>query len=348
MSRLPAEFEKQVATVLLFPSRDDVWREGCKPIRHMMVALANAIVPYERVVMGVLPELKEVVKEYPLDPRVEILEVKYNDCWSRDTVSSVVYNDDGSRHLASFGFNSYGAGLYEPWDDDEAIDETVSAYFNYGLVPSPIILEGGNIAPDGRGTLFAIRESIVNDNRNPGLSTEEVEARLKEATASEQIVWIEKGLPEDETGGHIDNVLFFVDHETLLLSWTDDEKNAHYARVREIEETVKAARNVEGKPYKIIHIPVPDLYFRTADDSDTIVAADGSFERKAGDAVLQTYINFAIANGVVVVPQFGLATDAEAIKVVKAAFPDRVIVPFDAKEASLGGGGLHCLSKHIH
>ena len=79
-----------------------------------------------------------------------------------------------------------------------------------------------------------------------------------------------------------------------------------------------------------------------------IVAADGSFERKAGDAVLQTYINFAIANGVVVVPQFGLATDAEAVRVVQSAFPDRVIVPFDAKEASLGGGGLHCLSKHIH
>ena len=348
MSRLPAEVEKQIATVILFPSRDDVWRESCTPIRKMMVALANAIVPYERVVMGVLPELTDVVKEYPLDPRVEILAVKYNDCWSRDTVSSVLLNDDGTKSLASFGFNSYGAGLYEPWDDDEAIDKTVSAFFGYGLNPSPLILEGGNIAPDGNGTIFAVRESIVNDNRNPGLSTEEVEALLKEATAAKQIVWIEKGLPEDETGGHIDNVLFFVDKNTLLLSWTDDEKNAHYARVREIERTIKAARNADGEPYSIIHIPVPDLYYRTADDSDTIVEADGSFERKAGDAVLQTYINFAIANGVVVVPQFGLPTDREAVEVVKSAFPDRVIVPFDAKEASLGGGGLHCLTKHIH
>ena len=348
MSRLPAEFEKQTATVILFPSRDDVWREGCTPIRHMMVALANAIVPYERVIMGVLPSLTEVLKEYPLDPRVEVIEVKYNDCWSRDTVSSVVINDDGSRHLASFAFNSYGAGLYEPWDDDVVLDTSISKYFGYGLVPCPLILEGGNIAPDGNGTLFAVKSSIVNDNRNPGLSVQEVEALLKEATACQQIVWIENGLLEDETGGHIDNVLAFVSRDTMLLSWTDDESNAQYARVREIEKTIKAARNADGEPYKIIHIPVPDLYYRTSDDSDTIVEAAGSFERKTGDAVLQTYINFAIANGVIVLPQFGLPSDSAAVDVVKAAYPDRTVVPFDAKEASLGGGGLHCLTKHIH
>lgn len=347
MNRLPGEYEKQRAVVMLFPSRNDVWRHDCKPIRESMVGLANIMAEHVPVVMGVLPELMDVAKnEYTFHPGVKLLPVKYNDCWARDTVSSVVCGDEP--YLASFGFNAYGGELYADWDDDNDLDVYIGAEFGYDVKRIPIILEGGNILPDGNGTLFAIEDSILNDNRNPGFTKSEIEEYMKEATASSQLIWLERGLEGDETGGHIDNVMAFADSHTILLSYTDDERSPHYCITHEIDAYLRTVRNKDGEPYKIIHVPVPDYYYRSSDDSDTIVDESGSFPRKEGDVVLETYINFALTNGVVVVPQYGGELDSVALEVIAKAFPDRKVVPHYGREASLGGGGFHCLTKHIH
>lgn len=347
MNRLQGEFEQHKAVVMLFPERRDVWRHDCKPIRAVMVELANLLSKYVPVIMGVLPELMEVArKEYSFHKNVTLVEMRYNDCWARDSVSSVVSGD--APYIAAFHFNAYGGGLYAPWDDDNRLDDTVSKLFSYPTRDVPLTLEGGNILPDGNGTLFAVKDAIVNDNRNPGSSQEQIEALLMEATASRQIVWIEHGLAGDETGGHIDNVMAFSSPNTILLSWTDDQSNPQYQVTHEIEAFLKTVRDADGNPYRIIHIPVPNYYYRTKDDSESVLAVDGSFAREAGDAVLETYVNFALSNGVVVVPQFGLPEDAEALAVIRKAFPDRDVLTLDGREATLGGGGFHCLTKHIH
>jgi len=346
--RLPGEFEKQKATVMLFPYRTDVWRKGCVPIRATMVKIANIISKYQTVIFGVLPGMeKELVDNYCLSENVKVVPLKYNDCWARDTVSSVVLGD--KNYLASFSFNAYGAGLYYPWDDDNKLDYDVAKLFDYDVKKSTLILEGGNITTDGNGTLFAVKEAVLNNNRNPGVSENEAIRILKELTGVKQVIWIEKGLYADETGGHIDNLIAFADKKTLLLSYTDDTNSPQYEITHKIEEQLKSVTNVNGEKYNIIHIPLPPLYRRTSDDSDTIKKADNSFSRDSGDVVLETYINFALANGVVVVPQFGDKNlDKEAIEVIKKAFPKRDVVPLDAREATLGGGGFHCLTKHIN
>lgn len=347
MNRLPGEFETQRAVVMLFPSRNDVWRMECGPIRRSMTDLANILSEHTPVVMGVLPELMEIAKnDYDFGPNVKLVPMKYNDCWARDSVSSVIVGDEP--YISAFRFNAYGGELYASWEDDNTLDYVMSREFGYPVKNNPVTLEGGNILPDGKGTLFVVRDAIVNDNRNPGFTEERIERILMEATCSDQVIWLDHGLDGDETGGHIDNVLAFADPHTLLLSWTDDENNPHYEMTHAIDKQLREVRNVDGEPYNIVHVPVPGFYYRTAEDSDTIVDEDGSFPRKEGAVVLETYINVALTNGVVVVPQFGGALDKEALDVFAKVFPDRKIVPLDGREAFLGGGGFHCLTKHIH
>lgn len=348
MKRLPAEFEKQRAAVLLFPSREDVWRKHCDPIRRMMVDLANVMARYQPVILGVLPELMDIARNnYSYDENVTLVEMKYNDCWSRDTVSSVVLGDEP--HIAAFTFNAYGGELYTPWDDDDRLDYKIGELFGYPVKDCPVVLEGGNFLPDGHGTLFAVKDAIVNDNRNPDLSIEEIEKRIKDATGTEQIIWLPRGLAYDETGGHIDNVMAFADKETVILSWTDDKNDPQYEIVREAEKIIKSARSLEGKEYKIVHLPIPPIYYRTEDDCADIIEADDSFARLVGEPVLDTYVNYAIVNGAIIVPQFNNGElDKMAIDILKNVYRDMDVIPFYSREASLGGGGLHCLTKHIN
>ena len=345
--KLYGEYEKQKATILLFPERQDVWRKSCEPIRKMIVDLANIICEYQPVILGVLPRLRTYLeKNYNLKDKVKVMECLYNDCWARDTISSVVSGKDP--YIASFEFNAYGGKLYSPWDDDNALDYKVAELFGYKIMKNGITLEGGNMLPDGQGTLFLVKDSVINDDRNPGLTQQEIEDKIKSSTGTKKIIWIKRGLAGDETEGHIDNILAFADSKTLLMSWTDDINNPHYARVREIEKNIRCATNVFGEKYQIVHLPIPGYYFRSENDSDGIISADSSFPRLKGDVVLETYINFVLINGAVIVPQFRIKEDEDAIRVLKEVFKDRDIIPFYSREATLGGGGLHCLSKHIN
>lgn len=345
---LKGEYEEQRATVLLYPYRDDIWRKNCEPIAEMIVKLANEISAFQPVILGVLPSLMKKVKgKYTFNEGVTLTSMEYNDIWARDSISSLVYKENGEI-LESFGFNAYGGRLYHPWNKDQSLSKQISSLFGYEYHEVPIVLEGGNIMPDGNGTIFLVEDAILNDNRNPGLTKEKAEKLLKDITLSKQIVWLPHGVVNDETGGHIDNVMAFADKDTLLLSWTDDPSNEHYEAVRSIYDILRSAKNIDGKAYHIVKLPIPKIYHRTKDDSDGIEYAEGSFSRLEGDPILDTYINFALVNGAVIVPQFHIELDQVALDILKNVFPDRKLIPFYSREASLGGGGLHCLSKHIN
>jgi len=349
MVKTLGEFTPSKAIVFLMPYRNDIWRDNCRPAQDMIIELANAVAPYERVILGVVKEIKEdILSRYKFHKNVELIEMKYNDCWPRDSISNVVFDENNKPFIYSYHFNSYGDGLYRPWDDDDALDEEIAKLFSYPLKQSPLTLEGGNMVSDGEGTLFVVEDALVNDNRNKGLSKEFIEESLKESTGCKQIVWIKYGLDFDETGGHIDNIIAFADSKTMLLSWTDDKNNHHYERVREIQKQLEGITNLKGEKYHVVRVPVAPITYRSEEDCRGIVIKDSSFAREVGDPVLNTYINIIIANGVIVVPKYDIPLDKEAYEVMKKVFPNREIIQIDAKEASLGGGGFHCLSKHIN
>lgn len=346
--RMFGEYELQKATVLLFPYREDIWRKKCIPAEQMIVALANAIAPFQQVILGVVKQKETYLKKtYSLHENVRVVVMKYNDIWTRDTIGSPV-TTGMDLFIPDFRFNAYGAGLYRPWDDDDSLGNQIADLFGYGVRPSPVTTEGGNLMPDGNGTIFAIKESLVNNNRNPGFSEEEIIEEIKKTTGAKRVVWVPKPMVMDETGGHVDNVLAFADKKTMLLSYTEDKQNDHYAACQENYKFLSQLKNMDGEPYQIVKLPIPPLMMRTEDDCEEIVAHDGSFARLEGDAILRTYINFAQVNNGIILPQFGIDMDKEALEIIQKVFHDRKIVPFDTREAALGGGGLHCLTKNIN
>ena len=347
---LKGEYEKQLATVALFPYRKDVWRKDAVPAQKMIVELVNAIAKYQDVVLGILPGTKdEILRHYGFLPRVKLFEVMYDDCWARDMLASVCEDEHGDKRVNALGFNAYGGELYASWENDAALNENlIGAVFGYDVKHYPVTMEWGNLTPDGNGTVFVVEDSVVNANRNPGMTKEEIERVLLECTGARQLIWLPFGLPGDETGGHIDNVLAFADRHTMLLSYTDDRSNPHYEATHAIYDLLSKVKDADGEPYDIVKLPVPKYHKRTASDSDGILDADGSFEREAGDDVLYTYVNYTQVNGAVILPSFGIEEDKEAYDVIKKVYPDRDIIAMDASEALLGGGGFHCLTKHIN
>ncbi len=336
---MKADFAFHDGTLLLYPTRKDVWRKGAKPIAELVVNLAQLLSRYEPTVLGLLPELdKNRIQAICQDVRIEPM--LYDDIWTRD--SGAVPTERG---FVKFGFNAWGGdeGLYGSWELDSTLPEQMSRLLGKELSLSPLTLEGGNLLTDGDGTLICIKDSILNDNRNPGIALNEIEELLKSALGVKRIIWIDEGLAYDETGGHVDNLCAFADKDTLMIAWTDDTESPQYPIVRRVLAAIEAA---PGKKYRIVKLPLPAQFVRTEDDCEGLEYPDGSKPRLPGEIIQPSYVNFIFANGAIIVPTFDDGADNSAMDVFKRTFPEREVIPFPAREIVLGGGGLHCITKN--
>lgn len=343
---MKADFSHQRGTLLLWPSRRDVWRAEAKPIAKTVLQLALAIAEFEPVLLGYSPDIDPKASELATlkHKSITVCPLPYDDIWARDTAPVPV-----SDRLVRFNFNAWGGdeGLYADWQNDLALPRAMAELLRIPLDSSPLTLEGGALATDGAGTLIAVKETICNDNRNKGLSQQQIEAQLKEALALKQIIWLDEGLALDETGGHVDNLLAFADEHRILLAFTEDKESPQYQTVQAAERTLRGATNAHGHPYEIIKVPLPRAFRRTAADCAGLAAVRGSKSRSEGELIQPSYINFVFANGAVILPTFGDPADGEVLTLFEKIFPDRKIVSLPAREVVLGGGGLHCITKNF-
>ncbi len=340
---MKADFSAHEGTLLLYPTRRDVWREGAVPIAETVVALSRLIATYEPVILGALPELDHGAIVAGAGDGVRVCPMQYDDIWARD-VGAVPCADA----LVKFGFNAWGGdeGLYNSWDKDSTVPEQMAALLNKPLRHAPLTLEGGNLLTNGAGTLIAIRQTVCNDNRNKGLDAPAAEAALRRALGVERVIWIEQGLAFDETGGHIDNLCAFADPTTILLAWTDEKESPQYDIVRAAYDTLAQARGAQGERFEIVKVPLPRAFRRTVEDCEGLLLVPGSKERALGEWIQPSYINFIFANGAVILPEFGEDTDSTVRALLTRVFPDRAIRTIPAREIVLGGGGLHCITKN--
>ncbi|MBO7215271.1 MAG: agmatine deiminase family protein [Clostridia bacterium] len=335
---MKADFNVHEGTFLLYPLRTDVWRKGAKPIAQTIVSLAKILSRHERVVLGV----DSSVRLDPIDG-VDIATMDYNDIWIRDSGVVPVGN-----HFVKFQFNAWGGqeGLYSDWSLDATVPEQMGKIVGKTIKEYPLIIEGGNILTNGNGTLICIERTVVNPNRNPNLSKLEAEAILKEALNVKKVIFIERGLNYDETGGHIDNLVAFANENTILLAWTDNANHPQYEVVRSAYKTLQNEVGANGEKFKIVKVPLPSPFIRTEDDCVGLEMLLGSKERFEGEQIQPSYINFIFANGAVIVPSFDCDLDDEVVKIFTAEFNDREIIQFPSREIVLGGGGLHCITKN--
>ncbi|MEG6509732.1 agmatine deiminase [Methyloligella sp. 2.7D] len=345
--RMPGEFEPHAGTWMLWPERPDNWRLGAKPAQDAFVAVAKAIATSEPVTMGVSPRQFQNARAM-LPDHIRVVEISNNDSWMRDCGPSFVVDDKGAVRAVDWQFNAWGGldgGLYFPWDQDDLVPQKVAEIEGTDRYAAPIVLEGGSIHVDGEGTLITTEECLLNKNRNPSLSKDEIEQALKEYLSLEKIVWLGAGTYLDETNGHVDNLCCFIRPGVVALTWTDDESDPQYAISKDAYERLSAATDAKGRPFEIHKLYQPTPIQITEEESGGVDSVEGTLPRMPGDRLAASYVNFLIANRAIVMPAFGDPADKLAQETLAKLFPDREVIAVPAREILLGGGNIHCITQ---
>lgn len=345
---MPAEFSEHKATLILWPERRDVWRDGARPIQRAITKLANIIVKFEKVIVGVTR--KEFMNARKmLSEDVLVYEISYDDAWIRDTAPAFVINGDELRGV-DWNFNAWGGlngGSYFPWMLDDLIPQKVLEWLHADRYKANITLEGGAIHVDGEGTLIAVKECLLNPNRNAGVSQDEMEQVLHDYLGIKKIIWLNKGLYLEENNGHIDNMCSFIKPGEVFLAWTDDVNDPQYDISHEAYQILSNSVDAKGRKIKVRKLELPKPIFITEEEAKGIELSEYALTRMAGDRLPASYLNFYFVNKGIIVPKFNCSKDEIALKQFKKVFDNRTIVQFDVREMLLGGGGVHCMTMQI-
>lgn len=345
--RMPAEWEPHVGCWMLWPERSDNWRNGAKPAQHAFAAVAAAIAQGEPVSVCASPAQYLIARDM-LDPSVRVVEMTSNDSWIRDCGPTFVVNDKGKVRGIDWKFNAWGGlfgGLYFPWDQDDLVGEKVIELERDDRYAPDFILEGGSIDVDGEGTLLTTEECLLNPNRNPDKSREQIEKYLKDYLNLEKILWLKKGVYLDETSGHVDNFCRFVAPGEVILTWTNDRSDPQYEISAEALERLQAMTDARGRSLKIHKLVEPRPVLITAEEAAGVDKVAGTLPRQPGNRLAASYVNFYIANNVVVMPSFNDPADVPAQQMLAKLFPTRRIVAVPGREILLGGGNIHCITQ---
>ena len=347
--RMPGEFEPHSGCWMAWPERPDNWRLGAKPAQHAFAAVAEAIAAAEPVTMAVSDSQFEHCRSL-LSPAVRVVELSTDDAWMRDIGPSFVVDGSGRRRGVDWRFNAWGGldgGLYFPWDRDERAAAKLLEIEGADRYRAPLVLEGGSIHVDGEGTVLTTEECLLNENRNPELSREQVERALCEYLGAERVLWLGLGTYNDETDGHVDNLACFVRPGVVLLSWTDDRSDPQHEISRDALARLQGFADARGRSLEVVRIPAPPPVLISEEEAAGVDAIAGTKPRRAGERLAASYVNFYPANGRIVFPLLDERTDAQAAEVLDGCFPEREVVGVPAREILLGGGNIHCITQQV-
>jgi agmatine deiminase len=347
--RMPAEFEPHAGTWMAWPERPDNWRLGAKPAQEAFTAVATAIAASEPVTVGV-SGAQFTNARARLPEAIRVVELSTNDAWLRDTGPTGVIDGKGRVRGVDWVFNAWGGlagGLYYPWDQDDLVARKLLEVEGLDRYRAPFVLEGGAIHVDGEGTVLTTEECLLNPNRNPGATRADVERNLRDYLGIERVIWLGRGVYNDETDGHVDNLCCFIRPGEVALTWCDDPADPQHEISRDALARLKAARDARGRPLLVHKLPQPGPLYMTAEEAAGVDAREGSRPRQAGDRMVGSYVNFYIANRRVVMPLLDPRTDARALRVLRKLFPGREVVGVAAREILLGGGNIHCITQQL-
>lgn len=348
--RMPGEFEHHSGCYMIWPERPDNWRNGAKPAQATFTEVASVIGKYEPLTM-IVSKAQYSNARGMLPYYVRVVEMSNDDSWVRDCGATFVVNDEGVKRGVDWSFNAWGGlvdGLYFPWDSDDKIAQKMcelEACDRYRL--DDFVLEGGSIHVDGEGTVMTTAECLLSEGRNPQLSKEEIEAKLCEYLNCEKVLWIPRGIYNDETNGHVDNMCNFVRPGEVVLAWTDDENDPQYERSLEALHYLENETDAKGRKLVIHKMYTPSPILITADESKGVDAVDGTLPRKEGDRLAASYVNYYTGNDFIALPVFGDPNDEKAVELLKELYPGRRIETVYAREILLGGGNIHCITQQV-
>jgi agmatine deiminase len=347
--RMPGEFEPHAGCWMAWPERPDNWRDAARPAQEAFVAVAEAIAVSEPVTMAVSDAQYERCRAM-LSPAVRVVEISTDDSWLRDIGPSFLVDDAGFLRGVDWHFNAWGGvegGLYANWEHDDRVAQKVLEIERAGRYRASLVLEGGSIHVDGQGTVLTTEECLLNHNRNPELSREQIEAELREYLGVSTVLWLGRGVFGDETDGHIDNLACFARPGVVMLSWPEDDSDPTRSAAEDAERRLQLARDDRGRELEVIRIPAPGPLLISDEEAAGVERRAGTLPRLAGERMAGSYVNFFIATSRVIFPLLDERSDDRAAEILSDAFPGREIVGVPAREILLGGGNIHCITQQV-
>jgi agmatine deiminase len=325
----PAEWAPHAAIWTAWPADEAIWFEPFEGAQREIAAMIRALAadgadgrPGDAVKVLVMGPEARLAAEEAVGGCAELIDGLYGDTWLRDT-GPIFYSND---RCAVFEFNGWG-GKYVYEFDDQVADQIVEITGAKAAKWSRV-LEGGGIDWDGEGTCLTTRECLLNPNRNPQLDEAGVEALLRDALGVAKVIWIDRGLLNDHTDGHVDNIARFVAPGVVVCQSPAGPDDPHAERLREIRAQLQGQRDARGRMLQVVEIPAP-----------------GRVLDAAGEIMPASHVNFIIGNATVVTPTYGTATSKAAVEALQRLFPGRGVVGLPANHILTGGGAFHCITQ---
>jgi agmatine deiminase len=335
--RMPAEWEPHEATWLSWPHKEASWPGRFEPIPAVFVELTKLLTDSELVRINVADEdFAERVRGLLKAGDVNLDRVRFHlnptdDAWCRDHGPIYVVRDrDGKRERAinDWGYNAWG-GKYLPCDNDDVVPTRIAQEMGEVLFQPNIVMEGGSIDVNGRGTLLTTEACLLNPNRNPHLNQSQIEQYLKDYLGVTNILWLGDGIVGDDTDGHVDDLTRFVSANTVVTVLEDDPQDENYALLKENYDRLLTMKDQDDNPLRVVTLPMPGV--RHIDDQ----------------RVPMSYANFYIANNSVLVPTYRHANDAKACEILQSLFPNRKVIGLDCWDLIWGLGSIHCVTQQM-
>lgn len=330
MTRLvPAEWAPHQAMWLGFPSHADLWQEDLEPAQEEVAALARALATDGGETVRLLihgEEAMAAARDLLGDvDGIEFVEGAFGDIWLRDTGPLFI---DVAGKLSAIGYATNGWGGKYDLPDDAGVNAHLAKVAGLPLERHELVMEGGALEHDGKGTILTTRQCLLNENRNPDLSQAEIEAALVKSLGAKKFLWLEDGLLNDHTDGHIDNLARFVAPGVVAcpMAFGTDDPNADL--YGEVAKALSDMTDADGQKLKVVRIPSPGLV--TDEDGEVIPAS---------------HMNFLIANKAVLVPTYGTDSADIAVEVLSGLFPDHKVIGLSSSAILTGGGSFHCISQ---
>lgn len=333
--RLPAEWEPQSAVQLTWPHAHSDWASLLDQVEPLYQELTRQLLDHVAVIIAA-PEsacstIKNQLADHPRADRLSVYPIASNDTWARDHGPITLELDDGLQ-LLDFTFNGWGNKFDARLDNE--ISRRLSEQGAFGTTPLQridLVLEGGAIESDGQGTLLTTEACLLNPNRNPELSKQQVEDRLKSLFGVRKINWLAHGyLAGDDTDSHIDTLARLCPGNIITYVDCDDPADEHYAELTAMAAELQQLTNASGESYQLVGLPWPSAIF--SEDGDRLPA---------------TYANFLITNGAVLVPTYEDPKDEIALSTLARVFPDRKIIGLNALPLIEQHGSLHCITMQL-
>jgi agmatine deiminase len=332
---MPAEWAPHRGTWLSWPHKEASWPGKFGPVPAIFARMVRHLADHEEVHINVAgPDMEQEVRRLLTDEGAGAGNVCFhhnptNDAWCRDHGPIFVQRDGEhgrEEAVVDWKFNAWG-DKYPPYDLDDVIPTRIAREYGLPVFHPGIVLEGGSIEVNGRGTLLTTEACLLNPNRNPTLDRDAIEGYLRAYLGVRHILWLGDGIVGDDTDGHVDDLTRFVDERTVVTVVEDDPADENYEPLQENLERLRGMRDQDGRPLRVVALPMPRALFH---EEQRLPAS---------------YANFYIANGVVLLPTYDPDHDEEARHTLQELFPTREVIGIDCTDLVWGLGAFHCVSQ---